>query len=139
MSEALILLHEKALRLSHPVFKVAPKDTQAIFIWDDDYFRKVNYSLKRLVFLYETLCELPIQLFRGATVEVVRTLQPSGLFIPETNHPIIQSLIAELQTFVPVVIVPEEAFVELEQDLDPRRFFQYWGKIKNRTSQKNGK
>lgn len=41
MTKSLIWLHEEALTANHPVFKAAPKDTSAIFVWDDNYLKTV--------------------------------------------------------------------------------------------------
>ena len=55
MRNSLIWIHEDALRITHPVFKLAPNGTEALFVWDNPYFQKLDYSLKRLVFIYESL------------------------------------------------------------------------------------
>ena len=54
-----IWLHEDMLSTAHPVFEQADFKNEkplSFFIWDQEYFKAQNYSLKRLVFLYETLC-----------------------------------------------------------------------------------
>ena len=71
MNDSLIWLHEDALCASHPVFSAAPSVCEAVFVWDDAYLQHAHYSLKRLVFLYETLCELPVTIIRGHTLEEI--------------------------------------------------------------------
>lgn len=128
MNAPLIWVHEEALRMTHPVFKVAPERTKAIYVWDDDYFRQANYSLKRLIFIYETLCELPIDIIYGKTLDVMRELAPSILYVPATNNPLLLTIIASLETIVPVKIVEDEAFAVIKKPAEFRRFFQYWNK-----------
>ena len=128
MNAPLIWLHEEALRITHPVFKTIPNCSKAIYIWDDAYFRQANYSLKRLIFMYETLCELPIEIIRGSTLEVLRELKPSILYVPKTNNPLIEKIIDDLKSAIPVQVVEDEAFVIIKNQADFRRFFQYWNK-----------
>ena len=128
MNVPLIWLHEEALRITHPVFKAAPKGTKAIYVWDDTYFRQANYSLKRLIFMYETLCELPVEIIRGNTLEVLRELKPFTLYVPETNNPLIVKIIHDLKSAMSVQLVEDEAFAIIKNQSDFRRFFQYWNK-----------
>ena len=101
MNPALICLHEDALRITHPIFKFAPTGTKAIYVWDDEYLRRANYSLKRLVFLYETLCDLPVDVVRGATRTVVMAMTPAMLYVPATNNPSLLSLFAGISPATP--------------------------------------
>lgn len=128
MSKPLILLHQEALRSTHPVFAAAPAETPAVFIWDDAVFQQANYSLKRLVFVYETLCELPVDIILGRTLATVLQLAPSMLYIPATTNPLLVSLIDSLKKEVPVKIVEDEPFVTFQRKTDFNRFFQYWKK-----------
>jgi hypothetical protein len=138
MSVPLILLHEEALRITHPVFTVAPNDTKAVYIWDDDYFRRANYSLKRLVFIYETLCELPIEIFQGNTLMIIQGLAPSTLYLPTTNNPLLISLIDTLKLIASVELVADEAFVQIKSTASFKRFSQYWNKIEHSAFKLNG-
>jgi hypothetical protein len=138
MSASLIWLHEEALRISHLVFKAAPRGTKAIYVWDDAYFREADYSLKRLVFIYETLCELPIEIIWGNTLEVLRELAPSNLYVPATNNPMIAEMIGDLKIFLPVEIIEDEDFVVIKNSIDFRRFFQYWKKAQKTAFLHNG-
>lgn len=128
MSKPLILLHQEALRRTHPVFDAAPAETKAIYIWDDAFLKDANYSLKRLVFVYETLCELPVDIIRGSTLETILQLAPSMLYIPAANNPLLVGLIDSIKNEVPVKIVEDEPFVTFQRKTDFNRFFQYWNK-----------
>ena len=128
MNQPLILLHEESLRISHPVFSAAGNTTKAIFIWDEAYFCQKDYSFKRLVFIYETLCQLPVDIIQGNTVEVISQLNPSILYIPEANNPELLDLINSLKTIVTTRIIQDEIFSVIKKPYNFKRFFQYWKK-----------
>ena len=138
MNVPLIWLHEEALSMTHPVFKVAPERTKAVYVWDDGYFRQTNYSLKRIVFIYETLCEMPVDIIQGNTLDVIRQLAIPTLYIPATNNPLIVNIIASLEPTVSLKIVEDEAFVIIKKPIDFRRFFQYWNKAEKTAFLYNG-
>ena len=129
MSQALIWLHEDSLRLSHPVFAAAPANCEVVFIWDDQYLLKANYSLKRLVFLYETLSELPILILRGNTLEILSQHPASQLFVPESPNPWIKSICEQLPSNKNIIQIDDEPFVTLKMNTQFRRFFQFWSKV----------
>lgn len=138
MTRPLIWLHEEALRVSHPVFKAAPAQARAIALWDDDYFRSAGYTRKRLIFIYETLCELPVDIIQGNTLRVIRELAPPTLYIPATSNPLIMKIIGLLQEFVSVETVEDEAFAIIKKATEFRRFFQYWNKAEKTAFLRNG-
>jgi membrane-anchored protein YejM (alkaline phosphatase superfamily) len=45
MKAPLILLHEEALRITHPMFVVAPLGTKAIYVWDDAYWKQAKETV----------------------------------------------------------------------------------------------
>lgn len=138
MSDTLIWLHEDALRLSHPIFASAPSHCEAVFIWDDQYLREANYSLKRLVFLYETLCELPLVILYGNTLEILKSHEATQLYVPSSPNPWIRSVYEQLPVNKNVILIHEEPFVSLKANTDFRRFYQYWNKVKEFAFMQNG-
>jgi len=138
MNQPLIWLHEEALRATHPVFTAAPAATRAIYVWDDTYLRQLDYSLKRLVFMYETLCELPLNILQGNTVSIIKYIAPSILYVPATSKPHITSTISRLKSVVKVEMIPDENFVTITKEGDLRRFFPYWNVAQKTAFQKNG-
>ena len=138
MNPALICLHEDALRITHPIFKFAPTGTKAIYVWDDEYLRRANYSLKRLVFLYETLCDLPVDVVRGATRTVVMAMTPAMLYVPATNNPSLLPLFAGISPATPLTFVDDDIFAVMEKTSEARRFFQYWSKVERSAFLHNG-
>jgi hypothetical protein len=137
MNAPIILLHEEALRSSHPVFTVASHVTNAVFIWDNDYFRQANYSLKRLVFIYETLCELSINIIPGDTKQVISTIAPSIVYVPLTHNPVIKAMIDTLGSFTVIRWVADDKWVNLGES-HFKRFFKYWEKTRYNAFKYNG-
>jgi hypothetical protein len=138
MNEPLIWLHEEALRVTHPVFSSAPERTRAIYVWDDRYLRQLNYSLKRLVFIYETLCELPVDILGGDTVSIIKQIAPSILYVPETTRPHITITIGQIKSVANIKMIQDENFVTITKVTELRRFFPYWNIAQKLALQKNG-
>lgn len=139
MSQSIIWLHDEALRAAHPVFSVAPEHAKAIFIWDENYFKQLGYSLKRLVFIYETLCDLPVEIFQGDTLNLLKQFLPSVVYIPESYSCFVQTIARELSAVTKVQMVDDEPFVVLSKKSDCKRFFQYWNKAEKLALLKDGK
>lgn len=129
MSKSLIWLHEEALRDSHPVFLAAPPLTEAIFIWDNHYLQKLNYSLKRLVFIYETLCELSADIVVGDTVSVLTQLPANVIYVPATDNVEIKLMLTAIADKKDVIIVPDISFTAIKEMHEVKRFHAYWKKI----------
>jgi len=138
MTQSLIWLHDEALRLTHPVFAAAPFGAKAIFIWDDSYLKNSGYSLKRLVFIYETLCTLPIEIIHGDTLTTLRNIAEPSLYIPYSYHSFIQNVISELSVIMVAHIKQDETFVSISKDTDFTRFFKYWNKAEQTAFRVNG-
>jgi hypothetical protein len=138
MNAPLIWLHEEALRITHPVFRAAPVDTKAIYIWDDTFLRRANYSLKRLVFIYETLCELPIDIIQGDTMSVIYELKPSDLCVPAAHNPLLIERISRVASAFKVTHVVDDVFAYIKGTADTKRFFQYWNKAEKTAFHYNG-
>lgn len=138
MTEPLIWLHEEALRATHPVFTAAPKGTRAVFIWDDRYLQQLDYSLKRLIFIYETLCELPVDIIRGDTIAVLKELSPSLIFAPRSRKPHLVTLTDQVRSVTQLEIIEDDMFVSIPEKTDFKRFFKYWNLAQKTALQKNG-
>lgn len=128
---ALIWLHEDALRGDHPVFKAAGEGAEAVFIWDDAYFKSEGYSFKRLVFIYELLAALDITCLQGETAQVLDSYAKGrDIYVPETPNPHFKAIISELRNSHNVTTVPDVPLVIVPDDVDLRRFFRFWNKAK---------
>ena len=125
----LVWLHEDALRSNHPVFDVAGPGSRAVFVWDDAYLQQMDYGFKRLVFIYETLLELPLSIVRGDLVDCLSQMacQHGGrILVPETPNPRLQGITAQLCREFEVEVVADQPFVILAREPDLRRFFRFW-------------
>lgn len=137
---ALIWLHEDALRAAHPVF--AEPHERAVFIWDDAYMAAMDYGLKRRVFLYESLLELPVEIYAGDTLETLEALahaaQASCLISPHTPNPRLNHIMEALSGTLRVQRIADDAFVDLPPQEGLRRFFKYWNKAKKLAFTRDG-
>ena len=145
----LIVLHEDALRLSHPIFNNETKSLSAhnnwekpVFIWDTDYFSDAGHSFKRLVFIYETLSALPVDIYHGkmddVIVQLIQEKNLTNLFIPKTPNPQLRQFINFARTMVSTHVIDDEAFVSLDRTPDLGRFFRYWNKAKKHAMRHGG-
>ncbi len=138
MTKQIIWLHDKALSQNHPVFDNMCEDTKAIYIWDEEFFKKRSYSLKRLVFIYETLCQFEVEIIKGDTLEVLKSFNPKRILIPFTVDTQIQKVINQLSKVFIVEIIEEKPFVNIGSDYESNRFFKYWNEAKNSAFLING-
>ena len=132
-----IWLHEDCLRATHPVFAHAPQ-ARAVFIWDDAYMDAMHYGLKRRVFIYETLCDLPVEIYAGDTIDTWRALQnmagASDIITGKTPNPALKAMMPTLREGLQLTTIADAPFVHLDAAKDDagqlRRFFKYWNKAK---------
>lgn len=127
-----IWVHEDALSHAHNIFD-KPHDA-AIFIWDAAYFEEQKYSLKRLVFIYESLCEMDVDIVKGAHAEVLSTFKNHDIFSASTLNPALQ----KLGNACGVEWVDAEEFVTLKNPPTLKRFFNYWNKAKKSALKPDG-
>jgi hypothetical protein len=126
MSGNLVWLHEDALRRSHPCVLAAGEHATCVHVWDNAYLQAANYSLKRLVFLYETAAEAGIEVLRGDSVVTLLRHPATHVWIPYSPNPFIRAVAEQLQTHKRVTLVEDEAFVHLRPSTVHTRFFAYW-------------
>ncbi len=92
-----------------------------------------NYSLKRLVFVYECLLELNVEIRRGAYEEELmafcREQDANILVTTATPDPRARQAIERLQRAMTVLIEEPEPLVTPGQALDLKRFSRYWARV----------
>ena len=125
MSRPIMWVHEKALH-----HDTADGDARAIFIWDDAYFKQRGYSLKRLVFIYETLCEMDIDIIKGDTIDVLQSLAPEHITMVASVDSQINQLAEKIAAFYPLHVIEPVPFVHIGDGYHFTRFFKYWNKAK---------
>ena len=103
-------------------------------MFDDEQIEAVGWGLKRILFVYETLLELPVEIHRGAIVETLANLAKTceGIVTVDTPDPWLRSRIAELRQVAPVEVKPRPVFVELDGTVVLKRFSQYWAKAERK-------
>ena len=139
MSDLIVLLHEKSLRIPDAVVDRLEKDIRVIYVWDDEYYKNRGYSLKRLVFIYETLSKLPVQILRGDTIQVVGSFNPKKVLIPFTADIGLTKLSQSLSRSFNVEIVRDDLFCEEDFSFETKRFFKYWKKAKKTVFLRDGR
>ena len=130
----LFWIHEDTLNL--------PEDVEGFFIWDADYLQDMDYGFKKLVFIYETLCEMGVEIYQGSIPEtapkVMTEHEADRLYIYKTPNPLLQQKIDDVSDKIPVQIIEPTPFVRLDKDADLKRFFRYWNKAKKDAFKKDG-
>ena len=130
MSRRLFWIHEDALSLDHPALASRCAGDSICFIWDDHHLEAMGYGFQRLVFIYETLSEMGVDVLRGSTVAVLkheaRRISASEIVVPTTVNPALLSIISALRSDFEVDVVAERPFVTLDRKPSLRRFFAYW-------------
>ena len=135
----LLYIHEKGLGDNQPIFSRMAPNSRALFIWDDAYLKKRNYSLKRLVFIYETLTTMPVEIVHGKTLDIVKEIAPKKVITPYTSDLELRRLIREISVEFELEFVYPNAFVHIDDNFNFTRFFKYWNKAKKTAFQVNTK
>ena len=139
MLDFIVLLHEKSLRIPNTVIERLTEETKVIYVWDDEYYKNRGYSLKRLVFIYESLCTLPVQILRGNTVDILNSFNPKRILIPFTADTGLSRMSGNLSRHFKVEIIKDDLFCEVNFDFETKRFFKYWKGAEKTVFFKDGK
>ena len=130
MSSRLFWIHEDALSLTHPALSSRTEDDAVCFVWDDQHLQEMGYGFQRLVFIYETLCEMGIEVYRGNTADVLveqaRIIGADEVVVPSTVNPALLTTIKSIDPSLKVTVVESLPFVKSDGEPNLRRFFSYW-------------
>lgn len=126
----IVWVHGDALSPHNPAL-VAHPDAPALFVWDDALLTASRLSLKRIVFIYECLLELPVTIRRGdIAAEIARFAAEHGATQVATTASIapgFRRVVAALPPTLSVTALPVPPFVDVpSEQLDLRRFSRYW-------------
>ncbi|MCU0227155.1 MAG: hypothetical protein MUF01_05910 [Bryobacterales bacterium] len=130
----LVWIHEDSLSPYDPALAAHP-GARAVFVWDDESVEAEAYSLKRIVFQYECLLEMPVEIHRGPTVETLLRLaageEPAaplatGLAVTWSVNPGFAQRLQLLEARLPVTVYAPAPFVPAQLDADLRRFARFW-------------
>jgi hypothetical protein len=129
MNDPIIWLHGDCLSPQGPAFQAHP-EAPAIWVWDDALIDEWQLSLKRMVFIYECLLELPVVIRRGdVAAEVIAFAIESGanqVVTAESPSPRFHDICREIKRSLPVEVLPPEPFVRYDGYIDLKRFSRYW-------------
>ncbi len=137
MNGTIVWLHADNLNPHCAALQAAP-DSPAVFVWDDELLAEWKISLKRIVFIYECLLELPVSIRRGdVAVEVASFAQAHGaqriltMASPSPRHRLIcQRIMQRMPKGSRLEVLRDPAFVETNARLDLKRFSRYWSAVK---------
>ena len=130
MSRAILWIHADCLHPQQPAL-AENEGSPAIFIWDESLIRRRQLSLKRIVFIYESLLDLPVTIRRGqVSDQLIYFAQENGaarIVTTRSISPGFRRIVRALrQRGWSVDLRDQEPFVELSPAPDLRRFSRYW-------------
>lgn len=127
--KAVVWVHGDALSPENPALQAEPA-MPAIFVWDEELLRSQAISLKRVVFIYECLLELPVTIRRGDVAQQVaafaREHGAGRVCTSSSPAPRFHQIAARLDQQFAVKIYPQAPFFDYDRPLDLRRFSRYW-------------
>lgn len=134
--KVLVWLHGDNLDPHNPALEAYP-GAPVVFVFDEKVLENYQLSAKRLIFLYECLLEIPnIQICKGDVTEqlslAAAQLDCSRLATIESIAPRFNQICLRLrrEKKLPVELFKITPFVELvlevEENLDLKRFSRYW-------------
>lgn len=112
----------------------------AVFVFDDALLDEWQIGLKRIVFLYESVLELPVSIRRGdVATEVAAFALEHGATRIVTSESVSPRFVAtckaiskKMPTGSRLEVVKVEPFVEVSGRLDLKRFSRYWQAVKDK-------
>lgn len=130
-----VWVHADCLSPQHPALLAYP-GAPTLFVWDEELLSSLRISLKRIVFLYECLLELPVSIRRGDVAAELLAFAAEhgadGLVTSDSPSPRFAAIRARIAARLPLHVLPVEPFVHIEQRLDLARFARYWRAVEAR-------
>ena len=135
--KTIVWLHGDGLSPQNPAL-VANEGAPAVFVFDDALLTQWQIGLKRVVFLYESVLELPVSIRRGDVAAEVsafaREHSATRIVTSESVSPRFVAICNQISKNMPsasrLEVVAGEPFVEVEGRLDLKRFWRYWQVVK---------
>jgi hypothetical protein len=125
----LVWVHGDSLSPTNPALLAYP-DAPAVWVWDEELLRQWRISRKRIVFIYECLLELPVEIRRGHVVqELTQAMHAHGAERLVTTHspsPRFKQIVQELSRQFTLEMLPIPPLVPPQPHLDLKRFSRYW-------------
>lgn len=117
------------------------RDTQpALFVFDADWIRDARLSLKRIVFMYECLLEMPrVEIRKGNVIDELTKFaaEHNATQIETATSPLprIKQQGRALAERLEVTWIDPEPIVSLPGSVDLKRFSRYWRKAEKQVLQ----
>jgi len=136
---AIIWIHGDCLSPRNPIWAEYPR-VPAVWVWDEELLQAWGISFKRLVFIYECLVELPLEIRRGNVIAelncFIQAHQAHEVITNPSPSPRFQAICQGLSVPVRLIVLPE--FVKLPENPDLKRFSRYWNVAKPQLLQEFG-
>ena len=136
MSEnKIVWVHGDCLSPQGPALQKNPA-APAIWVWDEALLADYQISLKRILFMYECLLDLPVTIRRGSMVEQLTSFasqhHADTIATVSTPSPRFKAICRELaDRGFRVEAHHEEPFVQIPGQVDLKRFSRYWRQAQN--------
>lgn len=128
-TDTIVWVHGDCLRPDHPGL-VAYPGAPAVFVFDDELLQAWQISLKRVVFMYECLLELPVTIRRGDPADVIGQFaaehRAQRIVTTVSPSPRFRQIVAVLRRSFTVEVMRVEPFFDSDRPLDLGRFSRYW-------------
>ena len=128
-SPTLVWVHGDSLSPTNPALLTYP-DAPAVWVWDEELLNQWQISRKRIVFIYECLLELPVEIHRGNVMEkLTQLMQEYGaqkLVTTQSPSPRFQHICQELSRQFTLEILAIPPLIPPQKYLDLKRFSRYW-------------
>ncbi|ABB57898.1 hypothetical protein [Synechococcus elongatus] len=125
----IVWIHGDALSPQNPALLRHPK-APALWVWDDSLLKDWQISLKRVVFIYECLLELPVTIRRGdPATELRRFAQAHGadcIATTDSPSPRFNQIADAIEADFNLEICDGPEFAAIEGYVDLKRFSRYW-------------
>ncbi len=132
MKKPIVWVHGDCLSPENPALQEYP-NSPAIWVWDDALLQEWQISLKRIVFIYECLLELPVTIRRGnVAAEVVafaKEHEADGVATAASPSPRFETICNDIEDAgLEVEVWSPDPFVDYDGYIDLKRFSRYWRK-----------
>lgn len=133
LKNPIIWVHGDNLHQQSRAFGLYPT-APSLFVFDQPTLKLYDLSLKRVVFLYESLLELPVEIHLGQTVAEVLAFakehQADGIVTMMSESVGFHRRVQQLRAHLPVQVLSDRAIVDDEQAYDLRRFMRFWNQVR---------
>ena len=134
MNQPLVWIHGDDLSPYNRALKSYP-EAPALFVFDDPLISHYQLSFKRILFLYECLLELPVEIRKGLVSEEIigfaRENRSESVVTTRSVSPRFAQIVKKLELEIGPVTILEPPGLAEELEYDLRRFSKYWKKAES--------